>query len=156
MYIHWHTLRFEVGKIYLKNSILSFSKYALNCLTVTALGLHKGGQFLIFFSRNILENVLDLFGEFSEFFHPFATLQRTSNTCCFLNFLFINDHEKNVSVSTKRFSSSDVFNTDNKKCVLSTKSLEWFLKDHVTLMTEVMMLKIQICHHRNKLHFKIY
>jgi len=29
-----------------------------------------------------------------------------------------------------------------------------FLKDHVTLKTGVMMLKIQI--HRNKLHFKIY
>jgi len=28
-----------------------------------------------------------------------------------------------------------------------------FLKDHVTLKTGVMMLKIQI--HRNKLHFKI-
>ncbi len=25
--------------------------------------------------------------------------------------------------------------------------LEWFLKDHVTLKTEVMMLKIQIFHH---------
>ncbi len=31
--------------------------------------------------------------------------------------------------------------------------LEWFLKDHVTLKTGVMMLKIQI--HRNKLHFNI-
>jgi len=28
-----------------------------------------------------------------------------------------------------------------------------FLKDH---MTEDMMLKIQLCHHMNKLHFKIY
>jgi len=34
--------------------------------------------------------------------------------------------------------------------------LELFLKDHVTLKTGVMMLKIQLCHHRNKLHFKIY
>ncbi len=34
--------------------------------------------------------------------------------------------------------------------------LEWFWKDHVTLNTGVMMLKIQLCHHRNKLHFKIY
>jgi len=27
--------------------------------------------------------------------------------------------------------------------------LEWFLKDHVTLKTGVMMLKIQLCHYRN-------
>ncbi len=34
--------------------------------------------------------------------------------------------------------------------------LEWFLNDCVTLKTGVMMLKIQLYHHRNKLHFKIY
>ncbi len=34
--------------------------------------------------------------------------------------------------------------------------LEWFLKDHVRLKTGVMMLKIQLCHHRSKLHFKMY
>ncbi len=34
--------------------------------------------------------------------------------------------------------------------------LEWFLKDHVTLKTGVMVLKIQLYHHRNKLDFKIY
>jgi len=35
--------------------------------------------------------------------------------------------------------------------------LEWFLKDHVTLKTGVVMLEIQIqlCHHRNKLPLKI-
>ncbi len=48
-----------------------------------------------------------------------------------------------------------VFNADNNKCFLSSKS-EGFLKDHVTLKTGVMMLKIQLYHHRNKLHFKIY
>ncbi len=32
--------------------------------------------------------------------------------------------------------------------------LEWFLKDHVTVKTGVMMLKIQLYHHR-KLHFNI-
>ncbi len=31
--------------------------------------------------------------------------------------------------------------------------LERFLKDHVTLKTGVMMLKIQLCHHMNKLYF---
>jgi len=30
------------------------------------------------------------------------------------------------------------------------------MKAHVTLKTGVMMLKIQICHYWNKLHFKIY
>ncbi len=30
---------------------------------------------------------------------------------------------------------------------------EWFLKDHATLKTGVMILKIKLCHHRNKLHF---
>jgi len=34
--------------------------------------------------------------------------------------------------------------------------LELFVKDHVTLKTGVMMLTIQLCHHRSKLHFKIY
>jgi len=37
-------------------------------------------------------------------------------------------------------------------------SIELFLKDHVTLKTEEMILKIQICHHlrsQNKRHFKI-
>ncbi len=29
-------------------------------------------------------------------------------------------------------------------------------EDHVTLKTGVMMLKIQLYHHRNKFHFKIY
>ncbi len=33
---------------------------------------------------------------------------------------------------------------------------EWFLKDPVALKTWVMMLKIQLYNHRNKLHFKIY
>jgi len=30
------------------------------------------------------------------------------------------------------------------------------MKDHVTLNTGVMILDNQLCHHRNKLHFKIY
>jgi len=34
--------------------------------------------------------------------------------------------------------------------------LEWFLKDHVTLKTGVMMLKIHLCHHRYRLHFKLH
>ncbi len=29
-------------------------------------------------------------------------------------------------------------------------------QDHVTLKTRVSMLKIQLCYHRNKLHFKLY
>ncbi len=34
--------------------------------------------------------------------------------------------------------------------------IELFLKDHVALKTEVMILKIQLYYHRNKLHLKIY
>jgi len=32
------------------------------------------------------------------------------------------------------------------------RKLEWFLKDHVTLKTGIMVLKIQICHPRNKFY----
>ncbi len=32
--------------------------------------------------------------------------------------------------------------------------LEWFLKDHVTYHTGVMMLKIQLYNHSNKLYLK--
>ncbi len=51
-------------------------------------------------------------------------------------------------------SSTTVTNINNKKP--ATSILEWFLKDHVIPKTVVMMLKIQLCPHRNKLHFKIY
>ncbi len=37
---------------------------------------------------------------------------------------------------------------------LQISILGGFLKDHVTLKTAVMILKIQRCHHRNKLHLK--
>ncbi len=53
---------------------------------------------------------------------------------------------KKVSVKKQHY----VFNID--KCFLTTKS---FLKDHVTLKTAVMTAKNQLCHHRNKLHFKM-
>ncbi len=44
---------------------------------------------------------------------------------------------------------------NNKKCFeLQISIWEWLLKDHVTLKTEVMMLKIQFCQ-RNKWHVKI-
>ncbi len=53
-------------------------------------------------------------------------------------------------------STTTVFNINNKKFLEHKNSiLKWFLKDYVTL-TGVMMLKIQLCHHRNKLHLKIY
>jgi len=83
-----------------------------------------------------------------------------------LRFLFISYTSKNhatlrfeltVHVNTqfwhvfhkKIYSSTTVFNIDyNHKCFLCIL-LEWFLKDHVTLKTGVMMLKI----HRNKWHF---
>ncbi len=40
--------------------------------------------------------------------------------------------------------------------ILAYNILQWFLKDHVTLKTGVMMLKNSALHHRNKLHFKVY
>ncbi len=46
-----------------------------------------------------------------------------------------------------------VHNYNSNKCLCS---MEWFLKDHVTLKTGVMMLKMCSCHHRNKLHFTIF
>ncbi len=59
---------------------------------------------------------------------------------------------KNTSILKKIYiyiSSTTIFNIDtNKKCFFSI--LEGFLKDHVTLKTGVMMLKIQFLHHRNK------
>jgi len=48
------------------------------------------------------------------------------------------------------------FNIDNyKKCFLRTNPniIELFMKDSVILNTGIMILKIQLCHHRNKLHF---
>jgi len=60
--------------------------------------------------------------------------------------------QKKNQFSTKILGLTIVFNIDNnKKCFLSTKSAELFLKDHVTLKTEEIILKIQICHHlKNK------
>jgi len=43
----------------------------------------------------------------------------------------------------------------NNKCEYQISILEWFLKYHVTLKTGVRMLKIQLCHHGYKWHFKI-
>ncbi len=62
--------------------------------------------------------------------------------------------------------SKDIYNVrtylffvldNNKECFLMQQIgiLELYLKDHVTLKTGVIMLKIQFCSHRNKLHFKI-
>jgi len=40
--------------------------------------------------------------------------------------------------------------------LIKNQYVKMILKDHVTLKAEVMMLKIQLCYHRNKLHFKRY
>ncbi len=49
--------------------------------------------------------------------------------------------------SDTELDASSVFNTEyNQKCFLGSKyTSEWFLKDHVTLKTGVIMLKIQLC-----------
>ncbi len=38
-----------------------------------------------------------------------------------------------------------VYHVSTKHIEQQISILEWFLKDHVTLKTEVMMLKIQLC-----------
>jgi len=60
-----------------------------------------------------------------------------------------------IMVSLNILSGTTVVNIDDNKNVslAANHLLQWFLKDHVTLKTGVMMLKIQFCQHRNKLHF---
>ncbi len=86
-------------------------------------------------------------------------LQKISISVLF-QFYSSKDHEESITASTKIFSSSTVFNIDNTIPIFFVVHFIVFLKDHVTLKThsdsEVMMLKIQLCHHRNKLYFKIY
>ncbi len=48
------------------------------------------------------------------------------------------NHEKCFAVSTKLLSKTTVFNIDNFFLEHQISILEWFLKDHVTLKTEVM------------------
>ncbi len=58
----------------------------------------------------------------------------------FYYFIYKNP-KKCTTVSTKILSSMNAFDINNKKCFLSTKLiiLEWFLKDHLTLKTGVMI-----------------
>jgi len=61
------------------------------------------------------------------------------------NFLFIKKYRYiKLMVSTKKNKPHNCFQHWSwaKKSIL-----EWFLKDHVTLKTGVMMLKIQLYHH---------
>ncbi len=44
----------------------------------------------------------------------------------------------------------------NETLLISKSKAEWFLKDHVTLKTGVMMQKKSAFNHRNKWHFKKY
>ncbi len=46
------------------------------------------------------------------------------------------------SIHKKKYRAQHIGN--NQKCYLSIK-LEWFLKDHVMLLTRVMILEIQLC-----------
>ncbi len=57
--------------------------------------------------------------------------------------------KKCFMVSTKILSSKPVFNINNNK-----HQNFWRIMGHLRL--EKCLLKIQLCHHRNKLHFKIY
>ncbi len=61
-------------------------------------------------------------------------------------------HDIQIYWDAPVISSTTVVNiANNKKWFLSTKSA--YYNDHVMLKPEVMMLKIQIHHHRNKVHF---
>ncbi len=80
------------------------------------------------------------------------------------SFLFIQgtDYKRileknNVSVYAIILNRTNVFNINDKKCFLSTK-LAYGIKmiSEGTCHSEVMMLKIQLYRHRNKLHFKMY
>ncbi len=71
---------------------------------------------------------------------------------------------KNVLFLKKYWEKYNCFH-NNIKELLSTlltikmfleHQISIFLKDHVTPKTGVMILKIQLCHHRNKLYFKVY
>ncbi len=71
--------------------------------------------------------------------------------------LFIKIPGKNVSWFPQNYEA--VFKTDNNKEMFTERhisKLERFLKNHVTLKTGVMMLKIQLWNHMNKLHFRMY
>ncbi len=68
-------------------------------------------------------------------------LQKNSNKLCSFK-LSINQRFQKIKyhVSTKIASKTIVFNIDNnKKCFLSS-ILEWFLKDHVTLKTNLLWI----------------
>ncbi len=63
---------------------------------------------------------------------------------------------KSIMVFTKILSSKKKINIDNKKKCFwppnqHIRMIWWFLKNHVTLKTGVMALKIQLCHHRNNI-----
>ncbi len=68
------------------------------------------------------------------------------------------------SFSTKILNGTNIFKFEYlriwefEKCYLSTKFsiLEGFQKDRMTLNTVIITAKIQFCHYRNKLYFKIY
>ncbi len=69
----------------------------------------------------------------------------------FCSFYSLKILEKMIMAFTKTLSSRTVFNIDNNKNLEHPISIsEWFLKDHVTLKTVVMMLKI----HRNNYIWK--
>jgi len=62
--------------------------------------------------------------------------------CCSFGFLR-NIKQHNFSILIEKFIFLQIF------------ILEGFLKDHMTLKTGVMMLKIQLYHHKNNVYFKI-
>ncbi len=76
------------------------------------------------------------------------------NECCSFDLsIHPEKPEESVTVSTNILNSTTALNFDNKRCFLSSKSafLELFMKNNLTLKTAVMMTKIKLFHHMNKL-----
>ncbi len=93
------------------------------------------------FSKELFSKELKIIREFSMYDSKgfyIDTKKYTDVTNSFISFELSIHQRISITVSTKILSSSAVHN-NNKKCFLSTKSV-WFLKDHVTLKTGVMML----------------
>jgi len=111
--------------ILMSSCFMTFSSVAASGLLFYE--IHKKGR-----SRTLKELFLKEF-----YFIKYALIwPKVTVNAVLMNFLFIKESWRNVSSTCQQI-----------------RILEWFLKDHVRLKTGVMMLKIYLCHHRNKGHF---
>ncbi len=102
--------------------------------------------FICIFLETLL-NFLGLF-YFVVFIATFDTFNVSLLKKVFIYFIFYLIHTFDwwcIIASTKILSSKNVFNTDNLNDLeQQIGRREWFLKNHVTMKTWVMMLKIQL------------